>query len=145
MCSERAVFGVPIARSLGNVLSITNTARMVDLIGIAATKDVLLTGRLIDAEEARRCGLATEVIASDQLPAEVMKRALDLATRKRSTVEATKATLLLLRDHRRPKLTAANDIVKECYGSDDFKEGVGAFVQKAIIKKESTIRRAPSK
>ena len=65
MCSERAVFGVPIARSLGNVLSITNTARMVDLIGIAATRDILLTGRLIDAQEARRSGLATEVIASE--------------------------------------------------------------------------------
>lgn len=139
MCSERAVFGVPIARSLGNVLSITNTARMVDLIGIAATKDVLLTGRLIDAQEARQCGLATEVLASDDLSEEVLKRAEDLATRKRSTVEATKATLLLLRDHRRPKLSAANDIVKECYGSDDFKDGVNAFVQKAsTVKKESS-------
>ena len=139
MCSERAVFGVPIARSLGNVLSITNTARMVDLIGIAATKDVLLTGRLIDAQEARQCGLATEVLSSDNLSDEVLKRAEDLATRKRSTVEATKATLLLLRDHRRPKLSAANDIVKECYGSDDFKDGVSAFVKKgSIVKKESS-------
>lgn len=140
MCSERAVFGVPIARSLGNVLSITNTARMVDLIGIAATKDVLLTGRLIDAQEARQCGLATEVLASDDLSEEVLKRAEDLATRKRSTVEATKATLLLLRDHRRPKLSAANDIVKECYGSDDFKAGVGSF-----IRRDSKVRKAPSK
>lgn len=139
MCSERAVFGVPIARSLGNVLSITNTARMVDLIGIAATKDVLLTGRLIDAQQARQCGLATEVLSSDNLSDEVLKRAEDLATRKRSTVEATKATLLLLRDHRRPKLSAANDIVKQCYGSDDFKDGVNAFVQKgSTVKKESS-------
>ena len=134
LCSARAVFGVPIARSLGNVLSLTNTARMVDLIGIAATKDVLLTGRLIEAEEARRTGLATEVVAPDQLSEEVMKRAVDLATRKRSTVEATKATLLLLRDHRRPKLSAANDIVKKCYGSDDFKDGVSAFVKKGSSK-----------
>ena len=139
MCSERAVFGVPIARSLGNVLSITNTARMVDLIGIAATRDILLTGRLIDAEEARRSGLATEVIASEDLAQEVMKRAADLATRKRSTVEATKATLLLLRDHRRPKLSVANAIVKACYGSDDFKDGVSAFVKKgSTVKKESS-------
>ena len=93
LCSERAVFGVPVARTLGNCLSITNTARMVDLIGLAATRDLLLTGRLIDAEEARRSGLATEVIASGQLTAEVMKRAADLALRKRSTVEATKATV----------------------------------------------------
>jgi enoyl-CoA hydratase/carnithine racemase len=139
LCSERAVFGVPIARSLGNVLSITNTARMVDLIGIAATKDILLTGRLIDAQEARRSGLATEVIASEDLAEEVMKRAADLATRKRSTVEATKATLLLLRDHRRPKLSAASAIVKACYGSDDFKDGVSAFVKKgSTVKKESS-------
>lgn len=128
-CSERAVFGIPVARTLGNCLSITNTARMVDMIGLAATRDILLTGRLIDAEEARRSGLATEIIVSDQLSEEVMKRAADLATRKRSTVAATKATLLLLRDHRRPKLASANDIVKECYASDDFKEGVGAFIK----------------
>jgi enoyl-CoA hydratase/carnithine racemase len=139
LCSERAVFGIPVARTLGNCLSITNTARMADMIGLAATRDILLTGRLIDAEEARRSGLATEVIASDQLPVEVMKRAADLATRKRSTVEATKATLLLLRDHRRPKLSAANDIIKACYGSDDFQAGVNAFVKKAsTVKKESS-------
>jgi enoyl-CoA hydratase len=128
-CSERAVFGIPVARTLGNCLSITNTARMVDMIGLAATRDILLTGRLIDAEEARRSGLASEIIASDHLGEEVMKRAADLATRKRSTVEATKATLLLLRDHRRPKLSAASDIVKACYGSADFKAGVAAFIE----------------
>ena len=128
-CSERAVFGIPVARTLGNCLSITNTARMVDMIGLAATRDILLTGRLIDADEARRSGLATEIIGSDKLSDEVMKRAADLATRKQSTVKATKATLLLLRDHRRPKLSAANDIVKECYASDDFKTGVSAFIK----------------
>ena len=139
-CSERAVFGIPVARTLGNCLSITNTARMVDMIGLAATRDILLTGRLIDADEARRSGLATEVIASEHLSGEVIKRAADLATRKRSTIEATKATLLLLRDHRRPKLSAANDIVKACYASDDFKNGVNAFV-----KKSSTVRKEPSR
>jgi enoyl-CoA hydratase len=138
-CSERAVFGIPVARTLGNCLSITNTARMVDMIGLAATRDVLLTGRLIDAQEARRSGIATEIIASEHLADEVVKRAADLATRKRSTVEATKATLLLLRDHRRPKLSAANDIVRACYDSDDFKDGVNAFVTKAeAVKKESS-------
>ena len=140
LCSERAVFGVPVARTLGNCLSITNTARMVDLIGLAATKDVLLTGRLIAAEEARLNGLANEIIPSEQLSAEVIKRAEDLATRKQSTIKATKETLLLLRDHRRPKQNAANDILKECYGSDDFKAGVGAF-----IRRDSKVRTAPSK
>lgn len=139
VCSERAVFGVPVARTLGNCLSITNTARMVDLIGVAATKDLLLTGRLITAEEARRTGLANEIVAADQLSAEVLKRAEDLATRKRSTITATKATLLLLRDHRRPKQNAANHILKACYGSDDFREGVNAFIKRGSrVKTESS-------
>ncbi len=137
ICSDRAVFGVPVARSLGNCLSITNTARLVDAIGVALTRDLLLTGRSIAAEEARRIGLVTDVVPWDQLMKDVMDRAADLATRKRSTVEATKATLLLLRDHRRPKLSAGNDIVKACYSSDDFKEGVGAFV-----KRDSKVRPA---
>ena len=140
ICSERAVFGVPVARTLGNCLSITNTARMVDLLGVAATKDVLLTGRLITADEARHNGLATEIVPSEQLSVEVLKRADDLATRKRSTIKATKETLLMLRDHRRPKQNAANDILKACYGSDDFREGVSAFV-----RRESKVRKAPSK
>src|SRR5687767_10095170 len=93
ICSDRAVFGVPVARTLGNCLSITSTARMVDLIGLAATKDVLLTGRLIAADEARNSGLASEIISSEQLSAEVIKRAEDLATRKQSTIKATKETL----------------------------------------------------
>jgi enoyl-CoA hydratase len=140
ICSDRAVFGVPVARTLGNCLSITSTARMVDLIGLAATKDLLLTGRLIAADEARRSGLANEIISSEELSAEVIKRAEDLATRKHSTIKATKDTLLMLRDHRRPKQNAANDILKECYGSDDFKAGVGAF-----IRRDSKVRKAPSK
>jgi enoyl-CoA hydratase/carnithine racemase len=138
LCSERAVFGVPVARTLGNCLSITNTARMVDAIGLAATRDILLTGRLIDADEARRTGLATEVIASDLLPAEVMKRAADLATRKRSTVVATKATLRLLRDRRRPTLSAADGIIRACYDSDDFKSGVAAFLNKPDVRRGSS-------
>ena len=44
ICSERARFGVPVARTLGNCLSMANTARLVDLIGPALTRDLLLTG-----------------------------------------------------------------------------------------------------
>jgi enoyl-CoA hydratase/carnithine racemase len=134
ICSERAVFGVPVARTLGNCLSITSTARMVELIGLAATKDLLLTGRLIAADEARQTGLANEIVSSEELSAEVLKRAEDLATRKQSTIKATKETLLMLRDHSRPKQNAANAILKECYGSDDFKEGVAAFIRRTASR-----------
>ena len=128
ICSERARFGVPVSRTLGNCLSIANTARMVDLLGMAMTKDLLLSGRLIDANEAYQRGLANVVLPTDQLEAETSKIAAELSTRAPSTIKATKAMLLRLRDHRRPPPGSADDILRECYGSDDFREGVAAFL-----------------
>ncbi len=128
ICSDRARFGVPVARTLGNCLSIANTARMVDLIGLARTRDLLLTGRLIDAREAMAAGLATAIVPAAELQQEAIKVAAELSTRARSTIVATKAMLLKLRDHRRPPAGAAEDIIREAYGSAEFKEGVTAFL-----------------
>lgn len=129
ICSERASFGVPVARTLGNCLSIANTARMVDLLGVTLTKELLLTGRLVDANEAYRRGLATMVLPVEQLEGETIKIAAELSTRAPSTIMAAKAMLLRLRDHRRPAAASADDILRACYGSGDFKEGVAAFLE----------------
>jgi enoyl-CoA hydratase/carnithine racemase len=128
ICSDRARFGVPVARTLGNCLSIANMARLVDLLGVAVTKDLLLSGRLIDAYEAQQRGLATLVLPVDQLESETSKIAAELSTRAPSTIKAAKAMLLRLRDHRQPPVGSADDILRECYGSDNFKEGVAAFL-----------------
>jgi enoyl-CoA hydratase len=128
LCSDRARFGVPVARTLGNCLSMANTARMVDLLGLALTKDLLLSGRLVDAGEALQLGLATAVLTADELEAETIKFAAELSTRAPSTIKATKAMLLRLREHRRPPAGSADDILRACYGSDDFREGVAAFL-----------------
>ena len=128
ICSERARFGVPVSRTLGNCLSMANTARMVDLIGPAMTRDLLLSGRMIDAHDAMAAGLANAIVPADQLEQETYKIAADLSTRARSTISATKAMMLRLRDHRRPPAGSADDIIRECYGSAEFKEGVTAFL-----------------
>ncbi|MEY4637410.1 MAG: hypothetical protein RJA55_3208 [Acidobacteriota bacterium] len=130
VCSDRARFGVPVSRTLGNCLSIANTARMIDLIGVALTRDLLLSGRLMDAHEAYHRGLATVVLPVDQVEAETIAMAAELAARATSTVTATKAMLLRLRDHRRPPPGSADDILRACYGSDDFREGVAAFLER---------------
>ena len=128
ICSGRARFGVPVSRTLGNCLSMANLARMVDLIGPALTRDLMLTGRLVDADEARTAGLATLVFPAAELRAETDKLAAELATRAPSTIRATKAMMLRLRDHRRPPAGAADDLLRECYGSAEFREGVAAFL-----------------
>jgi enoyl-CoA hydratase/carnithine racemase len=128
ICSERARFGVPVSRTLGNCLSMANTARMVDLIGPALARDLLLTGRMIDAREASAAGLASMIVPSAELQQETFKIAAELSTRARSTIVATKAMLIRLRDHRRPPAGLADDIIRECYASQEFREGVAAFL-----------------
>jgi enoyl-CoA hydratase len=89
----------------------------------------LLTGRMIDVDEAAATGLATIVVAASELQQEAYKIAADLSTHARSTIAATKSMLLRLRDHRRPPAGIADDIIRECYGSNEFKEGVAAFLE----------------
>jgi enoyl-CoA hydratase/carnithine racemase len=126
-CSPRARFGVPVARTLGNCLSIANLSRLVDCIGAARVSDLLLTGRLVDAGEAIEIGIATRIIEAD-LDGEVRLLALQLAERAPSTIVATKQLLVRLRDHRRPP--PADDIIEACYSSEAFKEGVSAFLER---------------
>jgi enoyl-CoA hydratase/carnithine racemase len=128
ICSERARFGVPVSRTLGNCLSMNNTARFVDLLGPLKARDLLLTGRMIDAREAAAAGLVNIVVSSSEIRQETIKVAAELSTRARSTVVATKAMMLRLRDHLRPPAGSADDIIRECYGSKEFKEGVKAFL-----------------
>src|SRR5256885_1416365 len=55
-------FGFPIARTLGNCLSMSNLSRLNALVGPAHTKEMIFTARLIEAEEARQLGLLSEVL-----------------------------------------------------------------------------------
>jgi enoyl-CoA hydratase/carnithine racemase len=127
ICSDRARFGVPVARTLGNCLSVANTARLVDLVGTARVRDLVLTARLIDASEALAIGLASRVVPGASLALEVRATADELAARARSTIVAAKAVLQRLREHRCPPAGSADDIIAACYASDDFREGVTAF------------------
>ena len=127
ICSERARFGVPVARTLGNCLSMANTARLIDMVGTATAREILIGARLLDAGEAFAAGLATAVVPNDHFEPEMQALAEKLSTYARSTIEASKEMLRRLRDHRRPP--SADDIVRKCYGSKDFREGVQAFLQ----------------
>ena len=127
VCSPRARFGIPVSRTLGNCLSMANTVRLLDLIGPARLRDLMLTGRLIEATEALALGFATRIVEPEALSAHVTALAAELASRAPSTVVATTAMLTRLRELRTPPEGAADDIVAACYGSDDFREGVAAF------------------
>lgn len=123
-------FGIPIARTLGNCLSITNVSRLVDLIGIARTKRVLMLAKMIGAEEALSVGLIDEIVDSEALDETAAKLAETLAGHAPLTMRATKACINRILDRRRPGHEAADDLIALCYTSEDFKGAVRRFVDK---------------
>jgi enoyl-CoA hydratase/carnithine racemase len=130
VCSRQARFGVPIARTLGNCLSAANCARLIDHLGPAVTKDLLFTGRLIDADEALAHGLVTRLVDLPDLSRATEDLAQKIATHAPLTLHATKEALRRLALARRPPDGAIDDLITDCYGSADFREGVAAFLAK---------------
>jgi enoyl-CoA hydratase/carnithine racemase len=127
-CTADAQLGVPIARTLGNCLSLANTARLVDAVGPARAKELLFLARLVGAEEARAAGLVNEIVPAGSLLERVREVALELSANAPLTLRITKEVVRRLLAERRR--VPADDLVVQAYMSEDFKEGVQAFVAK---------------
>jgi len=128
IASRDARFGVPIARTLGNTLSAQNLARLVALVGPARAKELLFTARFIEADEGRSIGLYTEVVEADQLASRTRELATVIAGHAPLTIRSIKEGVRRLLVHGR--IEEATDLYLMCYLSEDFKEGVAAFMEK---------------
>lgn len=127
-CTPDARFGVPIARTLGNCLSMNNYSRLVDLIGPARTKEMIFLAKMIEADDARAIGLVNEVVAPAELESRVTQVAEQIAGHAPLTIQVTKEAVRRVLEQRRPE--SADDLVLTCYMSEDFREGVRAFLEK---------------
>jgi enoyl-CoA hydratase/carnithine racemase len=121
--------GFPIARTLGNCLSLSNISRVTALVGPARVKDLIFTARLLEAEECAKVGLLHEVVEDG---AALAKRADELARliagNAPLTLNATKQALARLQ--RRLTREEGEDLILMCYMSRDFREGMDAFLNK---------------
>lgn len=123
------VFGFPIARTLGNCLSVASLQRMSALLGAARTKDLIFTSRLIKADEALAIGLVTEILPDqDALQARARELAEQVASFAPITLQVTKAMFRRI-GAAYPKVED-EDLIAYCYGSNDFREGLEAFLAK---------------
>jgi enoyl-CoA hydratase/carnithine racemase len=122
-------FGFPIARTLANCLSASSIARVAALTGIGRAMDMIMTTRLIEAEEALAIGLVNELLDSQEaLMARAHAIAAQIATQAPLTMRATKEIVRRMRD--RAADVADEDLIALCYGSADFREGLDAFLSK---------------
>ena len=123
-------FGIPIARTIGNCLSLKGYSRLIDFVGPAKAKELIMLAKLLNADEALSLGVVTEIVSSDQLETRVREVAGRLTTLAPLTLAATKEAIRRILSARTPASREGEDLILSCYMSDDFRGAVQAFVEK---------------
>jgi enoyl-CoA hydratase len=123
-----AQFGAPIARTLGNCLSMSAYSTLVDLFGPSRVKELIFTARLLSAAEAQAAGFVHEIVPREQIAARVAAVAARVAEHAPITIQVTKEAVRRIQAERRAR--GGEDLIALTYASADFKEGVRAFLEK---------------
>jgi enoyl-CoA hydratase/carnithine racemase len=127
VCSPDARFGVPIARTVGNALSLANHARLVAQLGPSRVKALLFLADFLSADQALEAGFALEVVPHVALDARVDELCARIASHAPITLRVSKVAI---RRVLTAELSDADDAIREAYRSRDFREGVAAFLAK---------------
>jgi enoyl-CoA hydratase len=126
IATDASKFGVPIAKTLGNCLSMANLARLVAAFGRPRTQRMLIAAEMLTAAEALSCGYLAEVVEAGAIDDAAARHAQRLASLAPVTQCVTKEALRRQLHH----LPPGEDLIRRCYGSEDFHEGVAAFGEK---------------
>lgn len=122
--------GIPAARlglayPLEGVISLTHT------VGHANARDILFSARLFDADEACAMGLVNRVVEQGELDGYVRDYAGKMAMNAPLTIEAAKAAIREgIKDFGKRDIEGVSELVAMCFDSEDYKEGVRAFLEK---------------
>ncbi|MDP2255207.1 MAG: enoyl-CoA hydratase/isomerase family protein [Polaromonas sp.] len=127
MATPASRFGVPIARTLGNCLSVANLARLSAVFGMPRVKRMLMLAETLAAGEALDCGFLLQISEAGEMDAALADLCERLGALAPVTQSVSKEGLRRLVSHNSPP---DDDLIRRCYGSDDFREGVDAFVTK---------------
>ncbi|WP_448139449.1 enoyl-CoA hydratase/isomerase family protein [Sphingobacterium siyangense] len=129
IASENAKMGLPEV-SLGLIPGYGGTQRLPKLIGKGQAMQMILTGDMIDAQRAYELGLVNEVIAQDKLIARAEEILQKIFTRSRVAVANAIAAINAAEDKQQNGNKVEMDAFGHLFGTDDFKEGVSAFLGK---------------
>ncbi len=121
-------FGVPIARTLGNCITLKNYRHLVDSLGAMRTKEMLFTGRLLRATDALHCGFLTAITEEERLMTHVTEVAQQMSSLAPLTIWSVKEAQRRL--NVAEEAIDFDDVVARVYSSSDFAEGVQAYLEK---------------
>ncbi len=126
--ADDATFAIPAAR-LGLGYAPHGVEALVRVVGYPAAKEILFTARRFGAEEAIRKGLLNAMLPKAELEGFVRKLAADISSNAPLTVRSAKRVIGSLAAGGRD-LEGAAESVRACFASEDYKEGVRAFLEK---------------
>lgn len=128
--SSKAKFGQPEV-NLGLIPGFGGTQRLQRLVGIQKARELIYTGKIISAEEAKTIGLVAQVFAPEELENEISKLIEEITSKGRYALSQAKSAMRLGQDM---DLNRACQIEKElfamCFAHEDQKEGMTAFLEK---------------
>jgi enoyl-CoA hydratase/carnithine racemase len=132
ICAAGAKLGMPPAK-LGLIYGHTGLRKFLDVVGLARTKELFLTGRNFEAERAEQIGLVNEVVAAEELERESVDRAAAIAANAPLSMRGNKHAINLLNEvaELTPQQEAGLVALREsCFESEDLREGIRAFGEK---------------
>ena len=132
ICAAGAKLGMPPAK-LGLIYGHTGLRKFLDVVGLARTKELFLTGRNFDAARADEVGLVNEVVADQKLESESIALAAAIAENAPLSMRGNKHAINLLNDLAELSEQQEAGLValrESCFESDDLREGIRAFGEK---------------
>ena len=130
ICTEDASFGIPAAK-LGIGYAADRLGQLIDLVGPAAAKDLLFTGRRCNADEALRLGIVNYVVPAADLAEFVESYAKNIAGNAPLSIIAAKRVIEeYIKDSDKRDTALCEQVVAACFASQDYVEGRRAFMEK---------------
>jgi enoyl-CoA hydratase/carnithine racemase len=132
LCAMSAKLGMPPAK-LGLIYSHTGLQTFIDVVGVARTKELFLTGRNLSAPRAMAIGLVHDTVLDDKLGDTALELASEVAANAPLSLRGNKHAIETINSY--PRLTPAQErelieLRRSCFSSEDFREGIRAFAEK---------------
>lgn len=130
IAGDNARFAMPLAK-IGLMVPFPLALRLVNAVGATYAREMLYTGRMVSAAEAKQMGMVNDVVPAAELEARVQAVAEEIAGNAPLSLEGMKQTLSRCFAHEREiKCEDLREYLAKCLGSEDVMEGVAAFMQR---------------
>jgi enoyl-CoA hydratase/carnithine racemase len=132
LCAMGAKLGMPPAK-LGLIYGHTGLAKFIDVVGLARTKELFLTGRNLSAPRAMAIGLVHDTVPDEKLDAAALELASEVAANAPLSLKGNKYAIEILNSYARLTPEQERELIelrRSCFSSEDFREGIRAFAEK---------------